>query len=173
MLSTAKILFSLILLFAIVHMALTQGSKDPPSTNYDPPVPPGDFGKGTVRIKGANPNCGTNNTQYQCFKTEDTISVTHKSKNLFIQCDYSNLCSMRFSFMKMGNYAQFRVNCLNLIGKPTGSYVNVELFGKKVVLPAGIVYGSYKTEGEGIEAHWANRTTTNVKRFSTVSASYW
>ncbi|PWN37969.1 uncharacterized protein FA14DRAFT_177247 [Meira miltonrushii] len=148
-------------------MALTQGEKTPPSGNYDPPVDPGDFGKGTVRITGANPNCGQNNTDYQCFKTFNTISVTNKSDDLFIQCDYSNLCSMKFNFTEKGNKAQFTVNCLNAVGKPTGSYVDVKLFGKKKVLPIGIVYGSYKTEGDNIEAHWGNTTSTNAKRFTT------
>lgn len=172
MLSSSKVFLIVAFLFAIIQIALSQGSKDPPNTNWQPPMDDGDFAKGTIRIPGANPHCGTNNTDthHQCFKSDSTISVTNKTENInIIKCDYQNRCSMKFNFKTKGNFAHFRVNCLNLVGKPTGSYVDVDLFGKKVVLPYGIVYGSYKIHGENITANWEQENQTNVKRFTDVS----
>ena len=72
------------------------------------------------------------------------------------------------NFNQKGNIAKFTVNCLSYTGHQTPAHVNVKLFGGKAVLPIGIVYGSYKTVGEGIEAHW-NKTSLKVKRFTDVS----
>lgn len=168
MFTISKAFFILALLFAIVQTASAQGTKNPPSDNWQPPQDPGDFGKGTITLQGANSNCGLNNTEYQCFKSDFPISVTNKSRKLIIECDEADLCSMKFNFAQKGNFAKFTVNCLSYIGRQTPAHVNVKLFGRKAVLPIGIVYGSYKTVGEGIEAHW-NRTSGNVKRFTDVS----
>lgn len=163
----SKILFSIILLLTILQTAFAQGSKNPPNDDWQPPIDEGDFAKGTKEVKYPNANCVSGITGYQCFKTDNFISVTNNSKNLTIDCDAGNVCSVPFDFNKKDDQAGFTINCLNGVGKPSGPNVDVELYGGKTVLPIGVVYGKFETHGKGVRAAWGKtiKRWTDVSRF--------
>lgn len=126
------------MLFAIAQVALALGSKNPSDTNWQTPAGDDQSGNGVTYISTSNRNCGVENTKYQCHQVNQDASVTNP-QNLTITCDKKDLCSLLFDFEKEGNIASFSVNCLSSVGKPIGSSVNVELYGKRNFAPVGTV----------------------------------